>query len=94
MDSVINNVSDLQGLDPFATIVPNPAQHAIRIETTKPWMGQVRILNALGQEVMNHFINSESQQVHFDVGHLPSGSYYVHLLNADQITTELPLWIQ
>jgi len=94
VDSVINNVSDRHGLDPFATIIPNPAQHAIRLETAQPWMGQVQILNTLGQEVMNYSLDSESQQVHFDLGHLPSGSYYVHLLNADQITIVLPLWIQ
>jgi hypothetical protein len=94
MDSVINNVSDLHGLVQFATIVPNPAQHAIRIDITQPWTGQLLILNTLGQEVMSHSLNSESQQTYFDVGHLPAGSYYVHLLNADQLTIVLPLWIQ
>ena len=94
IDSVINNVSHFDGQVQYATIIPNPAQDAIHIEINQPWMGQLRILNTLGQEVMKSSLNTEAQRVNLDIGHLPSGTYYLHLLNTDQITTVLPLWIQ
>ena len=89
MDSVINNVSDVNGQVQYAAIIPNPAQDAIRIDINQPWTGQIQILNALGQEVMRSSLNTEVQQVNLDVSHLPSGTYYVHLLSADKTASVL-----
>ena len=93
MDSVINNVSDVNGQVQYAAIIPNPAQDAIRIDINQPWTGQIQILNALGQEVMRSSLNTKAQQVNLDVSHLPSGTYYVHLLSADKTASVLSLWI-
>lgn len=94
MDSVINNLSAMNNPAPLAVIVPNPARNNIRIETAHPWNGHISILNALGQEVMRHALHTESQQGILNIGHLPAGSYYIHLRNPNQPTTVLPLWIQ
>ena len=93
-DSVINNLTELLSNGFEATIIPNPAQDALRIKTTQPWMGEVLIVNPLGQEILKRSLYSETQNVQLDIRPLPNGTYYVHLISDDQIISVLPLWIQ
>ena len=93
-DLIIDDLTNLFSHELYAAIIPNPAHDVIRINTSTPWMGQILIVNALGQQLTEHSFHSKFQQTTLDIGHLHPGSYYVHFLSPNQITTTLPLWIK
>jgi hypothetical protein len=66
------------------TIFPNPANDKVNIQLPESWQGKdinIKIINQLGQEMVNKQFQNASQVETILISNLPSGVYTVRLMN-------------
>ena len=65
-------------------IWPNPSKGEVHIEATEMPDGRVRVINPLGQKIMETLL--EEGQTELQLGNMPKGFYFISLENAGQKT--------
>lgn len=77
-------------------LFPNPTNGQVTVELNLAASTNVRfaVMNVLGEQVMstNHSLGMGAQQVTFDLGGLPTGSYFMHIM-ADGLTATRKLTV-
>ncbi len=72
------------------SIFPNPAMDKVNIQLPESWQGEnlsIKIINQLGQVIINKQLENASQVETINVSKLPTGIYTVRLVN-EKATTE------
>jgi hypothetical protein len=76
------------------SIFPNPASDKVNIQLPESWQGKnisIRIINQLGQVIIQKQLENVSQIETINLNKLPSGIYTVRLSDADRISENLKL---
>jgi hypothetical protein len=78
------------------SIFPNPANDKVNIQLPESWQGKdisIKIINQLGQEIINKQLKNASQVETINVSNLPYGLYTIRLVNTDGTTESRKLKI-
>ena len=82
----ISAIRELNALDAFVRVYPNPTTGKVQVDIQKPLHGQpsLRVVDMLGRQVLpERLLGSGRQQVNLDLGTLPGGTYTLILQSAD-----------
>lgn len=85
-------IESLQGSFSAPLLYPNPATERVRVQYELQEGGMLNLYNQLGELIHSQQIVTESTETDFEVKNLPSGLYWIRLMNAQQSYT-LPLEI-
>jgi hypothetical protein len=80
-DSETLSINDISSAD-IQSIYPNPASTHINVESSGTPLGDVRIFNILGQQVI--YIATQQNKLKLNTSNLPAGVYFVQSTVATQ----------
>lgn len=83
-----DNGKQLTDNDAFATVLPNPVAHTLRlkVQKSKGQVVQAALTDALGREVLRQTFVAEtsSHLEEYEISDLPNGAYFLHVRSASK----------
>lgn len=82
----ISGIRELNALDAFVRVYPNPTTGQVQVDIQQSLTGQpsLRVVDMLGRQVLpERLLGAGTQQVNLDLGHLPEGTYTLILQSSE-----------
>lgn len=77
-ESQENNERLLEGKNCLVGICPNPANDIVRV--TGKQLERIEIINVMGQRIISHYVGGEDS-IYIDLGNVPSGIYFISVMD-------------
>lgn len=89
LDSTLSNIEELKPIE--ASFYPNPTTHSLNIKTIY-LLKNIRVINSLGQTIINKQIQSHKLHYNVDLHKLKKGNYFIEINTIDGYKLTKPIF--